>query len=198
MTRDNIFAAELFRAAIEAVEFQISVAVYAGVRGRTALIGFNKAAHDLLFEIRSEIKDIIRHPESVGDAARIFRIFERAAALFAADPCVLVIKKLHRHADAVKPAFNREIGGDGRIHSAAHRDERLAARVIEVKAHILPLKKARKPRRKSRSLWENYLSVLKKRSRQIAVACVRQEHNYRLALVLRALCKLYCCISGGA
>ena len=117
---------------------------------------------------------------------------------FAADPCVLVIKKLHRHADAVKPAFNREIGGDGRIHSAAHRDERLAARVIGVKAYILPLKKARKPRRKSRSLWGNYLSVLKKRSRQIAVACVGQEHDYRLALVLRALCKLYRGISGGA
>ena len=154
MTRDNIFAAELFRAAIEAVEFQISVAVYARVRGRTALIGFNKAAHDLLFEIRGEIKDIIRHPEPVGDAARILRIFERAAALFAAYPCVLVIKKLHRHADAVVPRLLHQISGDRGIHAAAHCDERLAARVIGVKAHILPLKKARKPRQKSRSLWE--------------------------------------------
>ena len=145
VTRNCIFAAQLFRAAKQAVKFQIPVAVYAGVRGRAALISLDESAHDPLLEIRCEIEHIIRHTEPVSYAARILGILKRTAALFAAYPRVLVIEELHRYADAVKSALRREIGGNGQVHSSAHCDECLAARVIGSKGHIIPFKKPVSP-----------------------------------------------------
>ena len=91
--------AEQLRALDEFGEFHVAVAVDAGVRCRTALIGIHKAVHHLLAEAVREIEHIKRHTELIGHAARILDVFERAAALFARYPGVLIVEQPHRCAD---------------------------------------------------------------------------------------------------
>ena len=97
---DGITAKQL-RALDELGEFHVAVAVDAGVRCRAALIGIHKAVHHLLAEAVREIEHIERHTELIGHAARILDVFERAAALFARHPGVLIVEQPHRRADTL-------------------------------------------------------------------------------------------------
>ena len=99
MPRGDGITAKQLRALDEFGEFHVAVAVDAGVRCRAALIGIHKAVHHLLAEAVREIEHIKRHTELIGHAARILDVFERAAALFARYPGVLIVEQPHRCAD---------------------------------------------------------------------------------------------------
>ena len=65
------------------------------------------------------------------DETRVLDVLERAAGLHAADTDVLVVKELHRRADALTALLLHQKCGDARVHTAAHRNEYL----IHISSH---------------------------------------------------------------
>ena len=123
--RGDIAAAHDVGALEELVEFQIAVAVDAGVRGNAVLVGVYEAVDDALGKFILEIEDVIRHAEAIGHAARVLHIVERAAGVRLRNARVLVIVELHRAADARKARVRQQLGRDGGIHAAGHGDQYL-------------------------------------------------------------------------
>ena len=74
MASHNIVAAKLLCTVIQAVEFQIAVAVNTGVWSCSIFISSYKPVHDLFLEICSKVKNIIRDSQIVGYASCILHI----------------------------------------------------------------------------------------------------------------------------
>ena len=118
-------AAQNAGALVEPLELQIAVAVDAGVWRGAALVGGNEAVDDLPLEVIRKVEDIVGNAEAEGDRARILHVLERAAGLRALDADILVVKELHRRADALAALFLHQKCGDARVHTAAHCDQYL-------------------------------------------------------------------------
>ena len=125
MARDDGVAAKNAGALVETLEFQIAVAVDAGVRRRTVLVGGDKAVDDLTLEVIREVEDIVGNAETECDRARILHILERAAGLRGLHANILVLKEFHRCADALAALVLHQKCGDARVHTAAHCDQYL-------------------------------------------------------------------------
>ena len=121
----DIAAAHDIGALKQLVEFQIAVAVDAGVRRNAVLIGVHKAVDDALGEFVLEVEDIIRHTEAVGHTACVLDIVERTAGVGLRNARVFIIIELHRAADAGEACVRQQLGRDGGIHAAGHGDQYL-------------------------------------------------------------------------
>ncbi len=67
-------AADQLRAFVKTLELQVAVAVDAGVRRRTALVGGNEAVDDLMSEVAGKVEYIVRNAEPLGHAARVLDV----------------------------------------------------------------------------------------------------------------------------
>ena len=124
MSRDDFIAAQLLRPAQQRFKLHAPVALDAGVRrAPTAVVG-GKRQHDALSKAIGKVKNIVRHPQPVGDGAGVLHIVERAAGVSFAHTGVLVRIELHRAADALIPLALRKVRRDGRIDAAAHGNQR--------------------------------------------------------------------------
>ena len=96
---------------VKAVEFQIAVAVNAGVGSRTVFIGCYEAVHNLFFKICGEIKHIIRDSKIMRYAPCILHIIQRTAAFFAAHTGIFILEKLHGDTNAVISMLLHQVSG---------------------------------------------------------------------------------------
>ena len=113
---------QLTGTAVELIKLQKTIAVDAGIRRLAVLIGIDKTLDDILGETFRKIKDIIGHPQTIGDASGIFHILQGAAGAFSGDTGVLVGKKLHGSAGAFVALLLHQKGSDTGIDAAAHGD----------------------------------------------------------------------------
>ena len=105
------------------MEFQIAVAVDAGIGGLTGFVAAHKAPDDLIFKILLEIEYIVGHPQPLGHAPGILHIIQGAAGGFLPLSQNRIVKQPHGGADAAIAFLLHQIGGNGAVHAAAHADE---------------------------------------------------------------------------
>ena len=96
---------------VKAVEFQVAVAVNAGVGSCTVFIGYYEAVHNLFFKISGEIKHVIRDSKIMRYAPCILHIIQRTAAFFAAHTGIFILEKLHGDTDAVISMLLHQVSG---------------------------------------------------------------------------------------
>ena len=121
----DIAAAQDIGALKELVEFQIAVAVDAGVGGDAVLVGVDEAVDDAGGEFVLEVENIKRKVQTAGDAPCVLRVVERAAGMALGDARVLVVIELHHAADAVVARVGQKLCRHAGIHAAGHGDEHL-------------------------------------------------------------------------
>jgi len=97
------------------------VAAQAGVGGAARGILGDEVLDHLGTEARRQVPDVERDAQPIGDAARVGRVLQRAAAsgLLAHRPGVLGQRQVHP--DNLVPGVDQPRGGDRRVHPAAHR-----------------------------------------------------------------------------
>ena len=122
---DDGVAAHEGRPVIEPPEFQIAVAVDAGIGGPALLVGVSKAVHHLAAELVGKVENVVGNPQPKCHAAGILHILQRAAGAAAGNTDVLVAVKGHGSADAVPAAVLQKVSGDAGINAAAHCDQYL-------------------------------------------------------------------------
>ena len=123
MSGDNGIHLQLLHALIQSLKFQVAIAVNAGV-GRTAVsVGIYETIHNLFFEICREIKDVIRHMQTISNTARIFYIVQRAACFFPFDAGLFVLKQFHCDAGACISFLLHQQCGYRAVYAAAHGDQ---------------------------------------------------------------------------
>ena len=117
-------AAQHLRALKKLAEFQIVVAVDAGVWRAPGKIAAHELLQDLFVEFILKIEHIKGDAELICHAARVRDVLQRAAGARAGDAGVVVGKQLHRAADAVIALLKHQLCGDAAVHAAAHGNER--------------------------------------------------------------------------
>ena len=111
-------------------EFDVPVAVDAGVGGFPMLVGGGKPVHHLAAKGFLEVEHIKGHPQPEGHAAGVGHVVHRAAGalsrkgLFRQAP-VAVVRQGQGDADAVVALPLAQQGRHAGIHSAAHGDDGL-------------------------------------------------------------------------
>jgi hypothetical protein len=101
----EILKIKLSRAQQEQVEFYIAVTVYAGVRGRALLIGFDKAPDYLRVKIIGKIQHIVGYAQAERDRFRVIYVLQGTTAAFSP-------KEFERYANTFMALFKHERGGD--------------------------------------------------------------------------------------
>ena len=101
MPRGHIVPVQLLRPLEQGPEFEISVAVDAGVGGLSPLIGAGEAVHHLVMELAGEVEHIKRKAQLPGHRPGILHIIQGAAAALPLHAHISVVKQLHGHADEV-------------------------------------------------------------------------------------------------
>ena len=123
MTRHHAVTAQLQTPAQQMVEFQIAVALDAGVGGGAAFVAADEIADDLFVEIVGEIEYIVTHAQTGGHLAGVFHIVQGAAGAADLGTDIGVVKKTHGGAGAVVAGVQGEVSGHGTVHAAAHGDQ---------------------------------------------------------------------------
>ena len=139
MSRDDFIAAQLLRPAQQRFKLHAPVALNARVRRAPTAVVRGKRQHDALAEALGKVKNIVRHPQPVGDGAGVLHIVERAAGVSFAQTGVLVRIELHRAADALIPLALRKVRRDGRIDAAAHGNQRFHGFLSSAFLHTITL-----------------------------------------------------------
>ena len=122
MPRHHTVKAQLLRVAQKLFEFDIAVAVDAGIGRAAVFVGADKALDDRVFKAFGKIVDKKRNAETAAHAARVLGAVERAAGLFVR--CFLrTVKQTERHAGAVVAALQHQVCRHRAVHAAAHGDE---------------------------------------------------------------------------
>ena len=118
-------AAQKDRPVIEMPEFQVAVAVDAGIGRLPLSVGIRKAVHHLTAELIGEVKNVVGNPQPKRHAAGVLHIIQRAACAAAGASDVLVAVQGHGGADAVPAAVLQKVSGDAGINAAAHCNQYL-------------------------------------------------------------------------
>ena len=113
--------AELRRPLGEAGELDPAVALDARVRRRPRAMGRNVRGDDMGVEVLGEVEHEMLDTEGVGRPPGVVDVGDAAAPGVA-----LAAPQAHRHADDVVAVSSEQGGGDGRVHTAAHRHHHLA------------------------------------------------------------------------
>ena len=130
MTGRNIVALQLPGTVIQPLKLEIPVAVDAGIRRPSALIGTDKPLDDLLIKGIHEIKPIVRHVQTICHIARIPDIVLTAAGRMLVLSDSFIVVQTHRCAHAVISLLAQQIGGHAGIDAAAHRDQNPAHDIL--------------------------------------------------------------------
>ena len=132
MAGDDEFATELVRLAEEFLELQVPVTVDAGVRRAARLVRPDEGVHDSVSELRLEVHHMVGDVHLEADENSVCHVIVRAARLVRPHFGVLVVKETHGDTDAVVPCALHQQCRSGRVHSPAHRDQRLAHRATSL------------------------------------------------------------------
>ena len=108
---------------VHPVEFQVAVAVNAGIRGTAPLISRYKPVHDLPTEVFFEVEHVVGHPQPGCHRPGILHILQGTAGSGAECGHVLIFIQPHGGSHAFIPRLLHEIGRYGAVHSATHGDE---------------------------------------------------------------------------
>ena len=127
MPRGHIVPVQLLRPLEQGTEFEISVAVDAGVGGLSPLIGAGEAVHHLVMELAGEVEHIKRKAQLPGHRPGVLHIVQGAAAALPLHAHISVVKQLHGHADEVVARLFQNPGRRGAVHAAAHGNGHLCA-----------------------------------------------------------------------
>ena len=120
---DHIFHALLVCILHQTVEFQIAVAVDAGV-GRTAIfIDADKLLHNLLSKLRRKIRHGMGDIQLKRHLGGVVDIRLAAAGVGEAAPDIRIAEQAHGHAHAVVALPQHQPRRHGAVHAAAHGDE---------------------------------------------------------------------------
>ena len=118
-------AAQLPRPLEQLAEFQIAVAVDAGVGGAAGIIGVHKFIDDVGVEFLGEIEYIVGNAHPPGHAAGVLHIVQRAAGLGPVGGLHLPGVQPHGGADALEARLLHQQRGHRAVHAAAHSDQSL-------------------------------------------------------------------------
>ena len=119
MSGNDIIAAQLLCPAQKTVEFQVTVALDAGIGGQAGFIAADKVANDLIIEIRCEIENVKWHTQAARHAAGILHIVQGAAGAVLG----LTVIKTHGGSHAVISRGLGQQSGGGAVHTTAHGDQ---------------------------------------------------------------------------
>ena len=122
VTGDNIVTAKLLCAYEELIEFQIAVAVNAGVRCSAVNVGVNETVDNVALKAVGKIENVVGHAKAGSYATGICYIVDRAAAVGFGNADILVGKKLHGYAGAFVALLQHHQCGNAGINAAAHGD----------------------------------------------------------------------------
>ena len=119
---DNVITAKLLCAHEKLVEFQIAVAVNAGVRRSAVNVSVNETVDNIALEAVGKVENVVRHAKAGCYAAGICYIVDRAAAVGFGNTDILVGKKLHGYAGAFVALLQHHQCGNAGINATAHSD----------------------------------------------------------------------------
>ena len=119
---DNIVTAKLLCAHEKLVEFQITVAVNAGVRCSAVNVSVYETVDNVAFKAVGKVENVVRHAKAGCYAAGICYIVDRAAAVGFGNADILVGKKLHSYTGAFVALLQHHQCGNAGINAAAHSD----------------------------------------------------------------------------
>ena len=122
VTGDNVITAELLCTYEELIEFQIAVAVNAGVRCSAVNVSVNKAVDNVAFKAVGKVENVVRHTKACCYAAGICYIINGATAVGFGNANIIVGKKLHGYAGAFVALLQHHQCGNAGINAAAHGD----------------------------------------------------------------------------
>ena len=122
-----IVALQLQSTAEKPVEFQIPVAVDAGIGSSAAFVAADKFLDDLPLKIVLEVEHVVGNPQTSGHAAGILHVVQTTAGvpLFQTDHIIVV--QPHGRADALVACAKHQQRRHGAVHAAGHADQRLLA-----------------------------------------------------------------------
>src|SRR5699024_7880414 len=103
------------------------VAAHAGVGGAAGGVLGEEILDDEVVEVIGEIPHVVRDPDAVRGAARSGGVLDGAAAAGSAAGLVAALRQRHVHAHVLVTGLGGARGGDGGVHPAAHRCQRLHA-----------------------------------------------------------------------
>ena len=125
MARHHPVAAQFQTSAQQMVEFQIAVALNAGIGGGAAFIAMDEIADDLLVEVVGEIKNIVTHTQPGSDLSCVLHIVQTAAGAANLRADVGIVIQAHGGSRALVSGFFHQISRHGAVHAAAHGDQGL-------------------------------------------------------------------------
>ena len=108
---------------VHPVEFQVAVAVNAGIGCTAPLISRYKPIHDLPAEVLFEVEHVVGHPQPGRHSPGILYILQGTAGSGTGYGHVLIFIQPHGGPHAVIPRPLHEIGRYRAIHSATHGNE---------------------------------------------------------------------------
>ena len=117
-------AAQLPGPVEELAEFQIPVAVDAGIGGAALIIGVHEFVHDLPVEFLGEVEHIVPDAQPVGHTPGILHIVQGAAGFPTLGGSDLAVIQPHGGSDTFIACFLHQKSRHGAVHSAAHSNQR--------------------------------------------------------------------------
>ena len=105
------------------VEFEVTVAFHAGIRGNSLFVGVDEALDDFLLELLSEIVHQKIDAQPIGHADRIVNAVQTATGLGTADTDGFIIIKAHGDAGGFVSGFPNQVSRNAAVHTAAHGHE---------------------------------------------------------------------------
>ena len=127
MPGHHAVAPQLQSAAEKPVEFQIPVAVDAGVGSAAAFVAADKFLDDLPLKIVLEIEHVVGNSQTSGYAAGVLHVVQTTAGvpLFQTDHIIVV--QPHGRADTFVTRAEHQQRRHGAVHAPRHADQRLLA-----------------------------------------------------------------------
>ena len=121
MAGGHAAGAKLLRPLLQGGEFQVAVALRAGVGGVAALVGGNEVVDDVPGERLLEVGHVKGDAQLTGDPPRIGNVVQRAAGLVMPLDGFRAVPQLHGDADALVPLGVQQGGAYRTVNAAAHR-----------------------------------------------------------------------------
>ncbi len=119
----HVVAALLQGKVEQRAELEIAVAIDARVGCGACQVGVHKAIHHGALERLPKIEHMVGDAQALGHALRIGDVRKRAAGARAVCPKAARAGEAHGGADALVALLFEQVGGDARVHAAAHGDE---------------------------------------------------------------------------
>lgn len=120
MTGRNVASPEFTAALLQCTEFEMTVAVYAGVRRFARDIGVTESLDHIIEKVRLHIENVVIDPQLAADLFCIVEVLERAATRFLPVADERVSEKLHGNADDIESLVDEQLRRDGTVDAAAH------------------------------------------------------------------------------